>query len=48
MEVGEHSATRDTVQWGLGWTILMLVNILKFHTGWLQKVFRGPILQISA
>jgi hypothetical protein len=33
--------------WGLGWTISVLVNTLKPHSRWMQNVCRGPVLQIS-
>jgi hypothetical protein len=33
--------------WGLGWTISVLVNTLKPHGRWMQNVCRGPGLLIS-
>jgi hypothetical protein len=33
--------------WGLGWTISVLVNTLKPHSRWMQNVGRGPVLLIS-
>jgi hypothetical protein len=33
--------------WGLGWTISVLVNTLKPHSIWMQNVCREPVLLIS-
>jgi hypothetical protein len=33
--------------WGLGWTISVLVNTLKPHSRWMQNVGRGAVLLIS-
>jgi hypothetical protein len=33
--------------WGLGWTISVLVNTLRPHSRWIQNVCRGPVLLIS-
>jgi hypothetical protein len=33
--------------WGLGWTISVLVNTLKPHSRWMQNVCREPVLLIS-
>jgi len=33
--------------WGLGWTISVLVNTLKPHSRWMQNICQGPVLLIS-